>query len=67
MFTTALYYDDHKTKQASKQTNETTQSFENRGNKQTMVPQSKKQAIISSNTLWILFSSTEIYSSHNVK
>lgn len=51
MFTTALYYDDHKTKQASKQTNETTQSFENRGNKQTMVPQSKKQAIISSNTL----------------
>lgn len=42
MFTTALFYNDHKTKQARKQTNERTQDFKNRGNTQIMMLQSKK-------------------------
>ena len=43
-------------KQASKQT---TQDFKNRRNTQIMVLQSKKQAIINSDDLQILFSSRE--------
>lgn len=56
MFTTPLFYNDHKTKQASKQT---TQDFKNQRNTQIMVLQSKKQAIINSDDLQILLSSRE--------
>lgn len=56
MFTTPLFHNDHKTKEASKQT---AQDFKNRRNTQIMVLQSKKQAIINSDDLQILFSSRE--------